>query len=242
MGMGLVPVETDDEFLLQLEGRIRGYGKMVVSGIVEIGRELVSAKQRVGHGRYTAFVTERLSWSIQSAERFVHVHRLFQNQQVVDFDGLTIDATSLYRIAAPSTPAEVRDEVLAKAAEPGGISREEVDRIVLEAREAEQAVAIKTVADRVRELTGRFNSDIDSVKRDAIEQLGVLRGEIDKQRQTFDSELKKAKGPPPKPESHTGGAGADAAGQNKARQPYPRSPKLNAPDPSAQQGGAANVG
>jgi hypothetical protein len=39
---------TDDQYLAQAEGRIRGYGKLVVSGIVEIGRELVAEQERFG--------------------------------------------------------------------------------------------------------------------------------------------------------------------------------------------------
>jgi hypothetical protein len=99
----------------------RGYGKMVVSGIVEIGRKLVEVKERVGHGNYTAFVTERLGWSPQAALNFTRVFELFaKSTNCVDFDTLTIDASSLYRIAAPSTPAEAREEVLARAASSSG--------------------------------------------------------------------------------------------------------------------------
>jgi Protein of unknown function (DUF3102) len=43
--------------------------------IVEIGRKLVEVKGRVGHGRYTAFVTDRLGWSPQAALNFSRVLR-----------------------------------------------------------------------------------------------------------------------------------------------------------------------
>jgi hypothetical protein len=198
----LAPVETDEEFLSQAEGQIRGLGKMVVSGIVEIGRKLVEVKERVGYPGFVAFVTGRLGWSERSGNNFIAVFEMISTAKFAVED-MMIDATALYLLATPSTPALVRDEVLAKAVEPGGVSREEANRMVKEAREAEQALATKTVAERMRELTARFNSDIESVKRDAIEQLGVLRGEIDKQRQTFDAELEKGKGPPPKPEPPT---------------------------------------
>jgi hypothetical protein len=56
--------------VIKAEGRIRGYGKLVIAGIVEIGRELVRVKARVGYKGYA--------------------------------ESLTIDASSLYLIAAPS--------------------------------------------------------------------------------------------------------------------------------------------
>jgi hypothetical protein len=92
-----------------------------VSGIVEIGRKLVEVQDRIP-GRYTAFVVDRLGWSMSSAQRFVRVHELFLTRQI-DASGLMIDASSLYRIAAPSTPAEVREVVLEKAATFEGVSR-----------------------------------------------------------------------------------------------------------------------
>src|SRR4029077_7551666 len=61
---------------LQQTSRIRGYGNLVISGIVEIGRELVAVKERVGHGRYTGFVTERLRWSICLGARDVEKRKL----------------------------------------------------------------------------------------------------------------------------------------------------------------------
>jgi hypothetical protein len=88
----------------------------VVSGIVEIGRKLVEVKERVEHGRYTAFVTERLGWSMQSALNFTRVYEVVKSTKFVDLDTLSIDASSLYLIAAPSTPEEARQEVLDKAA------------------------------------------------------------------------------------------------------------------------------
>jgi hypothetical protein len=85
-------------------------------GIVEIGRKLVEVKERVGHGKYTAFVTERLGWSVMQATRFVNVYELTRKpNKLLDFDGLTIDASSLYLIAAPSTTEEARQAVLEKA-------------------------------------------------------------------------------------------------------------------------------
>ncbi len=49
---------------------------------------------------------DRLGWSTQSALNFSRVFELFaKSKKIVDFEALTIDASSLYRIAAPSTAA-----------------------------------------------------------------------------------------------------------------------------------------
>jgi hypothetical protein len=47
----------------------------------------------------------------------VNVYELTRKpNKLLDFDGLTIDASSLYLIAAPSTTEEARQAVLEKAA------------------------------------------------------------------------------------------------------------------------------
>lgn len=136
---------SDDEFLAQAEGQIRGYGKLVVSGIVEIGRKLVEVKGRVGYSGFVVFVTERLSWSERAGNRFVSVAEMFTTANLA-VDDLSIDASSLYLIAAPSTPAEVRGKVLEQAAEPEGISRAQVEKLVTAARQ-QQAEADRTTLD-----------------------------------------------------------------------------------------------
>jgi hypothetical protein len=90
----IFPPGADEEFLAQAEGQIRGYGKLVVSGIVEIGRKLVEVQGRLP-GRYVAFVTERLGWSKMQASRFVNVYEMLKgNNLLPSADDLTIDASS----------------------------------------------------------------------------------------------------------------------------------------------------
>jgi hypothetical protein len=84
-----------------------------------------------------AFVTERLGWSETSADRFLAVGKMFAGTPNLGAEGLTIDASSLYLIAAPSA-AEVREQVLEKAATPEGIARR--DRLLIE-HDADQRAA-----------------------------------------------------------------------------------------------------
>jgi hypothetical protein len=126
-------IAAEEQFLTDAEQRIRSHGKRAVEAIVEIGRELAAVKAKFGEhrdGRYTKFVTKRLGWSLDSATNFTNVYRLSQSPKISDFSGLTISASSLYLIAAPSTPNPVRDEVLAKAATAEGVTHAEVKAAV----------------------------------------------------------------------------------------------------------------
>src|ERR1700680_961747 len=99
------PPDLDDEaYLAQAEGEIRGCGRLLVSGIVAIGRKLVEVQERVGHGRYEKFIRERLGFSKSTASNFVHSYEVFKSATVAHLQSLQIDARSLYLLARPSTP------------------------------------------------------------------------------------------------------------------------------------------
>ena len=44
--LDILAPDANEEFLAQAEGQIRAYGKLVVAGIVDIGRKLVEVKDR----------------------------------------------------------------------------------------------------------------------------------------------------------------------------------------------------
>jgi hypothetical protein len=124
----------DEAYLSQAEGEIRGYGRLVVSGIFAIGRKLAEVKERLPK-RYETFVRDRLRFSTDTALRFVQSYKLLESRNLRDLKSLQIDATALYLLAQPSTPEEARTAALEKAASPNGISRDEVAGLVEQARQ-----------------------------------------------------------------------------------------------------------
>lgn len=138
---------ANEEYLNQAEEEIRSYGNLVIAAIVAIGRKLVEIKARIGHGSYEQFIERRLGFTSRTARNYVNAYELLKSETVSD---LRVDARSVYRLAAPSTPQEARIEALARAATPQGISCIEVDELIaaskivtsLDARnEAEKQVA-----------------------------------------------------------------------------------------------------
>lgn len=99
------------QFVQQQTGEIKALMKRTAQDIVEIGQKLVKVKEKLGHGRFGAWLEAEFEWSIQTAKRFMNVAAAFQNQQFVDF----IAPSALYELAAPSIPSIARDEALARA-------------------------------------------------------------------------------------------------------------------------------
>jgi hypothetical protein len=131
---------TDEVYLTEAEGEIRGYGRLVVSGIIAIGKKLSEIRTRVGHGRYGEFI-KRLGFSHSTAQNFVQSYELLTKfANFANLESLQIDATALYLLARPSTSDEVRTVALEKAATEG-ISHAEVQRLMAEAqRKTKEAV------------------------------------------------------------------------------------------------------
>ncbi|MDF5729593.1 MAG: DUF3102 domain-containing protein [Rhizonema sp. PD38] len=87
--------------------------------IVDIGQKLIEVKQHLGHGNFRNWLEFEFNWSISAATKFMQVAEQFK---CVNFSHLNITASTLYLIAAPSTPKEARIEVLERASNGENIS------------------------------------------------------------------------------------------------------------------------
>jgi hypothetical protein len=79
--------------------------KRAVADIIEIGRRLIEAKAIAGHGGWLPWLEREFGWGETSARGFMDVaYSVSKNAKLAD---LNVDVSSLFRVAAPSTPAEV---------------------------------------------------------------------------------------------------------------------------------------
>jgi hypothetical protein len=92
---------------------IRLLGQRVASDVIEIGQLLTECKKLVGHGNWGAWLEREFGWTDRQARRFMSVQQLAGKTD--NLSDLNIDVSSLYAIAAPNTPDEVRDEIIDRA-------------------------------------------------------------------------------------------------------------------------------
>lgn len=137
---------TDEEYLDQTKGEIRGYSRLVVTGIINIGKKLAEAKAQVGHGKYQKFVREQLGFTDSAVLRFVQSFEFSKTPTLVDLESVQIDASALYLLAAPSIPDEVRRAALKEGGDRGN-SHAEVQKLIADAK-AEAAAKAKEEADK----------------------------------------------------------------------------------------------
>jgi Protein of unknown function (DUF3102) len=63
-------------FLAETADAIRGLTKNVVRDVLEIGRRLTQAKERVGHGNWLPWLEREFGWMDKTAEKWMNVYAL----------------------------------------------------------------------------------------------------------------------------------------------------------------------
>lgn len=88
------PIPVVEEIsLAQRANRIRELQADVQRGIIEIGNELIAAKEQVGHGNWSAWLEKEFSWSDRTARRFMAVAERFgKMDNVVRFQPSVLQA------------------------------------------------------------------------------------------------------------------------------------------------------
>ena len=102
---------VDDAILREYAAEIRRLGKRVKEDVVEIGRYLDQAQKHADHGTWLAWIKAEFGWSDQTAYHFIHLYQAYQNPEFQNFWNSDLPMSALYRLAAPNTPQEARDEV-----------------------------------------------------------------------------------------------------------------------------------
>jgi hypothetical protein len=120
----------DNPLLAKHSEAIHSLGKRVVSDVNEIGRRFKECKKLLGHGNWLPWLKREFGWSDRTAENFIRIHDLAQKAKIENFSNLSLPVSGLYLLAAPSTPVEVRDEIIDRAAGGEKVSVAEIKQTI----------------------------------------------------------------------------------------------------------------
>jgi len=113
--------------------RIRDLVDVARGCIIEVGRELIAAKEEVPHGQWLAWLQREFRWSHDTAMNYMRAARAFPEiPNGSEFDGVTIEGRALYALSAPGVPQEIRDEAVAQAKGGKHITEAEVEKLIAE--------------------------------------------------------------------------------------------------------------
>ena len=115
-GKTIKPVELstaiiNDPVLIEHVTEIRRLGKRAVEDVIEIGRRLTECRGILGYGNWLPWLDREFGWSEATAHNFMHVFELAESKST-NFADLNLSVSTLYLLAAPSTPEESRTEII----------------------------------------------------------------------------------------------------------------------------------
>ena len=114
---------------------IRQLGKQTVDNIIEIGRRLTECKDNIfgPRGGFNSWIDHEFGWGERHARNFMHVYELAESKSE-NFSELKLSVSCLYLLAAPSTPEQVRDEIITRAKGGENLKHKTVREAVAKAR------------------------------------------------------------------------------------------------------------
>lgn len=108
------------EFIQARTAEIRNRLNRTTQDIIDVGEQLTLVKNRLDHGQFGKWLTVEFAWSDRTARNFMSAYERFKSETVSD---LALEATALYKLAAPSTPDAAVAEALARARDGEVISK-----------------------------------------------------------------------------------------------------------------------
>lgn len=127
--------------------RIRKLLRSTVPTIIEVGHALFAAKEQVGHGKFSDWVDAECGFSLSSAENYMRVAEKFGDKIATVAN---LSPTTVYRLAAKSTPPSIVEAALQRAAKGEVISDDCVAVAVSKAKFERQQAAKKKRAQKRR--------------------------------------------------------------------------------------------
>jgi hypothetical protein len=115
--------------------RIRAHHQDQITAIIEIGHDLLVIKQQVKHGQFGAWLDAEFSMAERTAQNYMRAATAFGTKTALISD---LPPTAIYTLAAPSTPAPVKDAVVARLEAGERLEAAEVQALVREAKAAER--------------------------------------------------------------------------------------------------------
>ncbi len=103
-------LDTETRIVVQQRaGEIKTIARRAATDIIEIGGKLSEVKDRLGHGRFGAWLEAEFAWQERTAQSFMAVAERFKSANIAD---LNFAPTALYMLSAPSVPDAARAEAI----------------------------------------------------------------------------------------------------------------------------------
>ena len=164
----------DREVAERTAEKIRQHQQRTIREIIDIGTDLIKVKEKLGHGRFTAWLRSEFGrGSDRTARNYMNAARVFGGAKAEIIS--VLPPATLYLLAAPSTPESIRGKIVAEL-ESGGqpnpkAIKDRVETSHKEAKEQAQREREQELrAERLSKLKDPEKAERRRLKEEAEEQ------------------------------------------------------------------------
>lgn len=151
--------QLDDAAANQAKAVVERYRGRVKAYVIDTGQDLLGVKERLDHGLFQEWITSEMGLTPRTAQNFMQAAtRLGHKSEIVSH----LPPTTLYQLAAPSTPAPVRQQIVERIEAGEPLSPRQIESIVYEARiqvRQERAEAKLTPDERSRRAKSKRDAE-----------------------------------------------------------------------------------
>lgn len=205
----------EQRWLREAACRIEAEVRRANDSLVQIGRDLIAVRNRIGHGLFLAWIAAKFPWSQRVAYRLIAAAEAFGTVKPAVLGNL--DQYAMHALSGRDVPAEARAEALSMARRGERVTHAMAIKIVRAAR-GDNAVrpaaappGLELALDRLDELgqSGemRFTGD---ASEPAAKSISITFGEYKLLLNRLAPELYRDSAPPPKPSGPTPPPGSPA--------------------------------
>ena len=168
----------------QIAVEINFYKAQTVQNIIEIGRRLIEAKERLPHGAWADWLKDAVEFSQETANRFMRIAREYSNSSPVT----NLSYTKM--LALLQVPEEDREAFLAESHLVNGVPKtvDEMSKRELEQAIRERDQARKEAAEQKARAKREYDNYMNALvaKEKADEQLEIAKREASEQKKRAD--------------------------------------------------------
>lgn len=152
--------------------RIKVRMSRTVQDIIEIGRDLIEVKRTIGHGNFLPWIETEFGMNVRTAQRFMDSAENIGSK----YDSVSLlPPTILYALAAPSTPDEVREQVVERVSKGEAVTVADIRDLkkTFEAKLAEKDDKLRKIKSQKEAADAHNNRLIDDIRNKSSEVVQV---------------------------------------------------------------------
>lgn len=142
--------------------------------IIETGLDLISIKEKLGHGQFGSWLTHHFNMSERSAQNYMNAANAFKATPIV-IDALP--ATTIYRLAGKGVPSYLLQNVIADIHSGTSLNPKEIEKQIISAKQQERIK--RNIDQQTRLETRAWQKEEKNLKKagKTLEEIAAIRKE-----------------------------------------------------------------